>query len=111
MLKPIFGTMLAVAAAFALLSGCDKATSPSTSGGGTDLPIRIDSTSAAGIWSRTVGSALETVTLGADGKATMDSLTVTGSVSRGARYTGTWSGTASSFSVTWSGYADRKSVV
>ncbi|MBK9578213.1 MAG: chitobiase/beta-hexosaminidase C-terminal domain-containing protein [Fibrobacterota bacterium] len=105
MLKPIFGTMLAVAAAFALLSGCDKATSPSTSGGGTDLPIRIDSTSAAGIWSRTVGSALETVTLGADGKATMDSLTVTGSVSRGARYTGTWSGTASSFSVTWSGYA------
>jgi len=57
------------------------------------------------VWSRTVGGAVETVTLGADGKVTLDSLAITGSVTKGARYTGTWSGTAASFSVTWSGYA------
>lgn len=105
MLRSIVRTMFAGVAAFGLLSSCDKVTSSTNSGGGTDMPGRTDSTSAAGIWSRPVGGALETVTLTADGKATLDSLSVTGSVTTGGRYTGTWSGTASSFSVTWSGYA------
>lgn len=94
MIRSLKKSLAALAAVAALMVGCDKSTSSNGGGGGSpsNLP---------GVWVRTTGTSTETVTLNADGTAQLDSLALSGATLSGVRYTGTWTGTGDSGSVTW----------
>ncbi|MBK9578211.1 MAG: hypothetical protein IPK50_10015 [Fibrobacterota bacterium] len=93
MFRSILKTVLVGFSVFGLVVGCDLAGSSSGGRGGADA------NPAEGTWVRTNGASTETVTLLSNGQATWDSAVATTASKWILRYTGTWSGTGTTGSV------------